>query len=260
LEHVLRSSIYALLEQERATLPDILALFDDKNFRQRVARTLRNPIVRAFWKSEYPSYQPRYQAEMVAPIRNKLGAMLSDPTLYRILTEPKEELSFRRIMDSGGILIANLAKGRLGEDTSAALGSLLVSTLGLAALSRSDTPAEERVPFAILADEFQTFTTSAFASQMAELRKYGVGLVLANQHLAQLDPEVRSAVIGNAGSLLAFRMGAEDAPFLAREFSPDIGAHDLMNLPNRRFYLRLMIDGTPSRPFSARTILGGRHK
>lgn len=136
-------------------------------------------------------YQPRYRSEVVAPIQNKLGALLSDPTLYRILVEPKVDLSFRRIMDDGGVFIANLAKGRLGEDSSAILGSLLVSTIGHAALSRADAPAEARRPFFLYVDEFQTFTTLAFANMMAELRKYGLGLTLAHQHFHQLEPDVR---------------------------------------------------------------------
>lgn len=254
MEHVLRSSIYALLEQDQATLPDILRLFADKAFRLQVTGRLRNPVVRTFWKDEFPSYQPRYQAEMVAPIRNKLGALLSDPTLYRILVCPKEEVRFRRLMDEGGILVVNLAKGRLGEDSASTLGTLLVSTLGLAALTRADTGPERRVPFHVFADEFQTFTTLAFASQMAELRKHGVSLTLATQHLAQIDPSVRHAIFGNVGTLLAFRLGAEDAHTVAREVHPVFGEEDLLNLPNRHFYLRLMIDGSPSRPFSARTL------
>lgn len=254
MEHVLRSSLYALLEQDQATLPDILRLFSEKAFRRGVAGRLRNPVVRAFWVSEFPAYQPRYQAEMVAPIRNKLGALLSDPALYRLLVTPKEDLSFRRLMDEGAVLIVTLAKGRIGEDSAATLGSLLVSTLGLAALSRADLPPASRRSFTVYADEFQAFTTLAFAGQTAELRKMGVALVLATQHLEQIQPEVRHAILGNAGSLFAFRVGPEDAVALAAEFQPVFGVEDLINLPNRHFYARLMIDGSPSRPFSARTL------
>lgn len=254
MEHVLRNSIYALLEQDEATLPDILRLFADKAYRRGIAGRVRNPIVRAFWKTEFAAYPPRLQSEMIAPIQNKLGALLSDPTLYRILVNPPEELRFRRIMDTGGILVVNLAKGRLGEDSAAMLGGLLVSTLGLAAMSRSDMPIEDRRPFHLMVDEFQSFTTLAFANQMAELRKVQASLTLATQHLAQIDPGVRSAVIGNAGSLITFRVGADDAGSLARELQPTFDVEDLLNLPNRHFYTRLMIDGTPSRPFSARTV------
>lgn len=257
MEHVLRNSIYALLEQDAATLPDILRLLSEKAYRKGVAGRVRNPVVRAFWKTEFAAYGPRLQAEMIAPIQNKLGALLSDPVLHRILVAPTEELRVRRIMDQGGILLVNVAKGRLGEDSAATLGGLLVSTLGLAAMSRSDIAPEDRRPFHILVDEFQSFTTLAFASQMAELRKVGASLTLATQHLAQIDPDVRSAVIGNAGSLIVFRVGAEDAGLLARELQPTFEVEDLLNLTNRHFYTRLMIDGAPSRPFSGRTLTLG---
>jgi hypothetical protein len=250
MEHVLRNSLYALLERDGSTLPDILRMYSDKAFRRGVLAGVENPVVRAFWKSEFANYPPRYAAEALAPIQNKLGALLSDPMLYRVLVNPPIDLHFREIMDEGGVLLVNLAKGQIGADSAATLGSLLVSTLGLAALSRAHAPAAERRPFFIFVDEFQSFATLAFANMAAELRKYGVGLTLANQHLGQLEPEVRHAVLGNAGTLLAFRVGVEDAPLLSRHFEPTFGPHDLLNLPNRSFYLRLMIEGTPSRPFS----------
>ncbi|MDR3548493.1 MAG: type IV secretory system conjugative DNA transfer family protein [Candidatus Pacebacteria bacterium] len=150
-------------------------------------------------------------------------------------------------MDQGGVLIVNLSKGELGVDSSNILGGLLVATLGLAALSRADAPADQRPPLFLYVDEFQSFTTLAFAEMMAELRKYGLGLTLAHQHFHQLDPDIRHAVLGNAGTLIAFRVGAEDAPLLAAEFQPVFGVVDLLNLPNRHCYLKLMIDGTPNR-------------
>lgn len=254
MEHTLRASLYALLERRGSRLPDILRLYADDEFRRAITSRVRNHVVRRFWTDEFEAYQPRYRAEVVAPIQNKLGALLSDPTLYRIFVEPKVDLSFRRIMDEGGVFIANLAKGRLGEDSSAVLGSLLVSTIGLAALSRADVPAEQRRPFFLYVDEFQSFTTLAFANMMSELRKYGLGLTLAHQHFHQLEPDVRHAVLGNAGTLISFRVGPEDAHLLAQEFQPTFGVEDLLNLPNRHFYLRLMIDGAPSRPFSAVTL------
>lgn len=254
MEHVLRASLYTLLERSGSTLPDILRLYADDDFRRAITARSRNSVVRRFWPDEFEAYQPRYRAEVVAPIQNKLGALLSDPTLYRILVKPKVDLRFRSIMDEGGVLIANLAKGRLGADSSATLGSLLVSTIGLAALSRADTPPEARRPFFLYADEFQTFTTLAFADLLSELRKYGLGVVLAHQHFHQLEPEVRHAVLGNAGTLIAFRVGPEDAHLLAEEFQPTFGVLDLLNLPNRHFYLKLMIDGAPSKPFSATTL------
>lgn len=254
MEHVLRNSLYALLERDDATLPDILRLFADKAYRKAVARNIDNPVVKTFWTKEFENYPARLRAEAVVPIQNKLGALLADPTLFRILAAPVMDLRLRPLMDEGRGLIVNLARGRLGEDACVVLGGLLVSTLSLAAFSRADSPAEGRRPFFLYVDEFQSFTTLAFVNMMAELRKYGVGLTLANQHLDQLAPELRSAVLGNAGTLISFRVGSIDALDLAREFQPAFGVVDLINLPNRDIYLRLMIDGAPSPPFSATTV------
>jgi hypothetical protein len=158
------------------------------------------------------------------------------------------------IMDDGKVLLVNLAKGQIGEDSASLLGGLLVTTIGLAAFSRADLPPEERRDFFVYVDEFQSFTTLAVANMLSELRKYRVGFSVAHQYLHQLAPEIRHAVLGNAGTIIAFRIGGEDAPFMAREFLDRIGEIDLMQLPNYRVYLRLMIDGTPSKPFSAVTL------
>jgi hypothetical protein len=254
MEHVLRNSLYALLERDGSTLPDILRLYADDKFRKGFVRSIRNDVVREYWVSEFDHYPARLRAEAVMPIQNKLGALLSDPMLFRILVAPRTDLRFRRLMDDGKVLLVNLSKGRIGEDSAHVLGGLIVSTIGLAAFTRADTPNESRRPFMLYLDEFQNFTTLAFVNMMSELRKYGVGLTLAHQHLHQLEPDILHAVLGNAGTLISFRVGAEDAPYLARELQPTFGVEDLINLPNRDFYLRLMIDGTPSRPFSARTL------
>ena len=254
MEHVLRNSLYALIEREGSVLPDILRLYADKAFRLGVVRNIRNDIVRTFWLQEFAKYQDRWRAETVAPIQNKLGAMLTDPRLYRALVAPAVPISFRKTMDQGGALLVNLSKGRLGEDGANVLGSLIVATIGLAALSRAEAPSESRRPFFVYVDEFQTFTTLSFANLMPELRKYGVGLTLAHQHLFQLEDEIRHAVLGNVGTLIAFRLGPEDASVIVRELTPPFTLHDMLNLPNHNFYTKLMIDGMPSRPFSARTI------
>jgi type IV secretory pathway TraG/TraD family ATPase VirD4 len=174
--------------------------------------------------------------------------------LYRALVVPEISISFRSLMDNGGVLLVNLAKGRLGEDSANVLGSMLVATIGLAALSRAEAPHDARRPFFLYVDEFQTFTTLAFANMMPDLRKYGVGLALAHQYLHQLDDDVRHSVLGNAGTLISFRLGPEDASVISRELQPTFEVLDLLNLPNHNFYVKLMIDGTPSRPFSGRTI------
>lgn len=254
MEHVLRNTLYALLEQEDARLPDILRLYADETYRKTITARLRNETVRRFWRYEFEKYHYRQRADAVAPIQNKLGALLADPTLYRILVSPQHDIRIRSLMDEGRVLLVNLSKGQLGEDSALMLGSLLVSTIALAAFSRADSPAEERRPFFLYVDEFQTFTTLMIATMMSELRKYGVGLTLAHQYFHQLEPDIRHAVLGNAGTLISFRVGPEDATILAKEFQPKFEVEDLLNLPNRSIYLKLMIDGTPSPPFSALTL------
>ena len=251
MEHVLRNALYALLERDDASLPDILRLFSDKKFRKSVARTIENPVVKEFWTTEFENYPARLRAEAVAPIQNKLGALLVDPTLFRILAAPAAEIRLRTLMDEGRGLIVNLSKGELGEDACQVLGGLIVTTIGLAAFSRANIALNQRRPFFVYADEFQSFTTLSLVNMMSELRKYGVGLVLAHQHLNQLDLAVRSAVFGNAGSLVVFRVGAEDAPYVSRELEPSFGVFDVLNLPNRLIYLKLTPGGTPAKPFSA---------
>lgn len=254
MEHVLRNSLYALLEREGSTLPDILALFTDDEFRREVTRGIRNPVVKQFWETEFEHYPPRLRAEACAPIQNKLGALLSDPMLRRILVEPEIDLHFRRLMDEGTILLVNASKGRLGEESALVLGSLIVSTLGLAAFTRAEADPSARRPYFVYLDEFHNFTTLMLANMMSELRKYGIGLVLAHQYMHQLDLDIRHAVLGNAGTIIAFRVGPEDAAILADEFQPVFDTLDLLNLPNRSIYLKLMIDGAPSRPFSGTTL------
>jgi hypothetical protein len=254
MEHVLRNSLYALLERDESTLTDILRLYADERFRKSVTAGIRNETVRRFWKHEFENYHFRMRADAVAPIQNKLGALLSDPMLHRVLVAPAHDLHFRSLMDEGRALLVNLSKGQIGEDSALVLGSLIVSTLGLAAFTRADSSASDRQPFFLHVDEFQNFTTLAFANMMSELRKYGVGLTLAHQHLHQLEPDILHAVLGNAATLVSFRIGPEDAGVISKEFQPTFDTQDLMSLANRDMYLKLMIDGTPSVPFSARTI------
>jgi type IV secretory pathway TraG/TraD family ATPase VirD4 len=254
MEHVLRNTLLTLLEQPAATLADILKLLDDKSFRAAAVARIRNEQVRQFWTTEYDHYPARLRAEAIAPIQNKVGAFLADPTLRRVLTSPEKPLQIRRIMDEGKILIVNLARGQLGEDTTALLGALLVTTAVLAAFSRAEVEPAERRPFFVYLDEFQSFTTRSLANMTAELRKYGIGVVAAHQYLTQVEPPVIDAVLGNAGTIICFRLGPNDAAAMAREFEPKLEAIDLLNLPNHEIYVKLMIDGAPSQPFSASTL------
>jgi len=209
--------------------------------------------VRAFWLREYPGYPARFRAEAIAPLQNKVGAFLADPLLYRILTAPTSSFDLRQIMDEGKLLLVNLAKGKLGEDTAGLMGAMLVAQLGLAAFSRADASERSRRDFWVYLDEFQSFTTLSLATMLSELRKYRVGMVLAHQYLAQLDLPIRDAILGNVGTILAFRLGLADAEILAQELYPIFAAADLVSLPNYQVYLKLMIDGRPSSPFSAET-------
>ena len=251
MEHILRNGLLALLEQPKAELADLLPLLTDKAFRLKLLAHVKNEQVRSFWMREYPNYSFRYQADGIAPIQNKIGAFLADPRLRRFLSPSDGGLRLRAIMDRRKVLLVNLAQGRVGTDRSRLVGGLLVTAMGSAAFSRADHPDTERPPFFVYIDEFQSFTTLALANMLAELRKYGVGMVLAHQYLAQLDPAIGAAVHGNAGTLICFRVGGADATVLAKEFRPIFAPEDLMTLPNYSADLKLLIDGQPSRPFSA---------
>lgn len=254
LEHILRNSLLTLLDQKDAVLGDILRLLHDSKFRKEAVTKVENEEVKKFWIDEYNKYPERLRAEAIAPLQNKVGAFITNPLLGRIFNRPEKPLQLRKIMDEGRILLVNLSKGKIGEDTALLLGSLLISRLGLAALTRTDTPQEQRPDHYLYLDEFHSFTTLSLASMLSELRKYRLNLILAHQYLSQLDPAIRDAVLGNVGSIIAFRVGAADAELLAPEFAPEITATDLTNLPNYHIYLKMMIDGAVSKPFSAVTI------
>jgi hypothetical protein len=253
-EHILRNALLALLDQPQATLADILRLMDDSVFRRIAASRVHNAQVRSFWLREYENYPARFRAEAIAPIQNKVGAFLADPILNVIVTRPKSAFDLRTIMDEGRILLVNLAKGKIGEDVAALLGALLVSRIGLAGLSRSDVPEASRKDFYLYLDEFQNFTTLSLANMLSELRKYRVNLILAHQYLAQLDPQVRDAILGNVGTIISFRLGLADAEILSKEFWPEFSAEDLIRLPNFSAYIKLMVRGAVTRPFSAETL------
>ena len=210
--------------------------------------------MRRFWLREYENYPARLRAEAIAPIQNKVGEFLVNPILRNIVGQPRSVLDLRRVMDEGKILLVNLAKGKIGEDTSALLGAMLVTKIGLAALSRAELPEADRRDFYLYADEFTSFTTTSFAGMLSEMRKYHVGLVLAHQYIEQLDEMVRGAVLGNVGTVIAFRVGLGDAEVLEKEFYPEFTTGDFVNLPNYSLYLKLMVDGTVTRPFSADTV------
>jgi hypothetical protein len=254
VEHLLRNTLLALLDQPQPTFADVPPLLADRDFRRDAMTHVRNRPVRTFWLREYEAYPARFRAEVIAPLQNKVGAFLANPLLHQILTQPQQTLDLRRLMDEGRILIVNLAKGKIGEDTAALLGSLLVASIGTAALSRADRPPHERRYFWVYLDEFHTFTTLSLATMLSELRKYAAGFVLAHHYRAQLSEPLQAAVFGNIGTIVSFRVGATEAEVLAQEFYPTLREADLLNLPNYHMYVKLLVDGMPTEPFSAETL------
>lgn len=255
LEYVLRNAILALLEQEDSTLLGVMRILSDKEYRKKIVVNLTDPVVKQFWTDEFAKYSSKFEVEAVAPIQNKVGQFLTNPMIRNIVGQQKSSMNMRKIMDEKKILVMNLSKGRVGEDSSALMGAMLITKIQQAAMSRIDTPDEEDRPdFYLYIDEFQNFSTDSFAGILSEARKYHLNLILAHQYIAQLGDMVRDAVFGNAGTLVTFRIGADDAEFFEKEFSPEITALDLVNLPNKKIYLKLMIDGITSRAFSADTL------
>lgn len=252
MEHLLRFALLALLETPGATFSDIIPMFTDKDFRRQVVARVTDEEVMRFWKKEFPNMNYKNAADGVAPIANKLGAFLAHPVVRKAVCDPETPLRFRRIMDEGRVLIVNLAKGRLGSDISDILGGLIVSSTMHAAASRQDQASYQRVPYFLYVDEFHTFTSSAFVGLLSEMRKFGLGLIVAHQFTAQLKEQVFEAVMGNVGTVIVFRVGATDAPILATQLG-DINPRDLMNVANYELNMKLMIDGVQSKVFSART-------
>lgn len=255
MEHLLRFAILALLERPGSTMQDIMPLFLDKDFRKEVVRDIQDEQVGDFWVNEYPAMNYKNAADGVAPIANKLGAFLAHPLVRRALCAPEKPLRMRTIIDEGTILIVNLSKGRLGADAANIVGGLIVSSLGNAAYSRQNLPPTQRRPYFLYVDEFHSFSTAAFANMLSEMRKYALGLIGAVQFTAQNEREVLEAILGNVGTLISFRVGATDAAILARQFGDTVpDPRDLVGLANHEVYIKMMIDGVQSKPFSARTL------
>ena len=255
MEHLLRMALLTLLNRSGSTIADIMQLFLDDDFRRDVVNGLPEGTVRAFWEKEYGALRYKTAMDGVAPIANKLGAFLAHPVVSKAICEPVQPLRFRHIMDEGKVLVVNLAKGRLGADISNVLGGLVVSSIANAAYSRQNVPERERRQWFLYLDEFQAFTTSAFAEMLPELRKYGLLLVLSTQSATRVSDDVREAMFGNVGTIIAFRVGATDAALLAKQFGADVPEpRDLVNLRNYEMFIKLMIDGMPSKPFSARSL------
>ena len=255
LEYILRYTILALLDRPETTMLDITRMLTDKEFRKETLGYCRDTVVLQFWNVEFASWNDKFVAEAIAPVLNKVGAFTANPIIRNIIGQPKSTFNIRQIMDEGKILIVNLSKGLIGEDNAAILGSFLVTKIQLAAMSRSDiTDVRDRRPFYLYVDEFQNFATDSFATILSEARKYGLNLTVANQYISQMSETVRDAVFGNVGTMISFRVSADDAPILAKQFEPNFESIDLLQMHNRNFVINMVIGGEKTPAFSARSL------
>lgn len=255
LEYILRYTILALLDRPSTTMLDITRMLTDKNFRKETLEYCKDVTVLQFWKNEFGQWGDKQVNEAIAPVLNKVGAFVANPIIRNIIGQPKSSFDIRKIMDGGKILVVNLSKGLIGEDNAGILGAFLVTKVQLAAMSRSDIPnVEDRRPFYLYVDEFQNFATDSFAVILSEARKYGLNLTVANQYISQMTDSVRDAVFGNVGTMISFRVSADDAPILAKQFEPQFEPGDLLQMHNRHFIINMIINGEKAPAFSATTL------
>ena len=257
MAYILQNTLLALLEYPGATLLAVNRMYTDKEFRNKVVANVTDVSVKSFWIDEYAKYTDKYTQEATPAIQNKIGQFAGNPLIRNIIGQPKSSFDLRQIMDEKKIMIVNLSKGRVGEGNARLLGSMLITKLYLAAMSRSDENASRlaQLPqFYLFVDEFQSFADRSFADILSEARKYKLNLTMAHQYIEQMDEEVRDAVFGNVGTMIVFRVGAYDADVLEKEFAPTFTAEDLVDLGLRQIYLKLMIDSVSSKPFSATTL------
>ncbi len=255
LEYILRYTILALLDRPSTTMLDINRMLTDKKFRQETLVYCQDTVVLTFWKMEFATWSEKFATEAIAPVLNKIGAFTANPIIRNIIGQPKSTFNVRKIMDEGKILIVNLSKGLIGEDNAAILGSFIVTKIQLAAMSRSDiSRVEDRRPFYLYVDEFQNFATDSFATILSEARKYGLNLTVANQYISQMSETVRDAVFGNVGTVVSFRVSADDSPILAKQFEPTFEPGDLLQMHNRNFIINMVINGEKAAAFNATTL------
>lgn len=254
LEHILRNTILSLLEYPGTTMLGITRILQDEEFRRRIVRKIEDPVVKSFWLTEFDKMQDKFRTEAIAPIQNKVGQFLSSPTIRNIVGQPKSTIDLRFAMDKGKIVIVNLSKGKIGEDNSALLGAMFITKFQLDAMSRANIPEKDRKDFYLYVDEFQNFATDSFATILSEARKYKLNLTMANQYIAQMPEEVRDAVFGNVGTVLSFQVGFDDAEYVSQQYGEEIMPPDLVSLSKYTAYMRLLVDGMPTKTFSLNTL------
>ncbi|NMC35678.1 type IV secretion system DNA-binding domain-containing protein [Candidatus Beckwithbacteria bacterium] len=254
LEHMLRFIVLALVEAGDATVIDIVRLLTETDFRHDVIAKVQNPVVKNFWTHEFAAWNEKFDNEAIIPIINQVGQFIANDYIRYTVGQKRSGFDFYQAMQNHKIVIVNIAKGKLGEENTALLGSMLVSKIQEATMARVSLAEADRQPFYLYVDEFQHFATEAFNQILSEARKFNLSLTIAHQYLDQLSEPIRKTVFGNVGSFVSFRVGPEDARFLAKEFTPGIKTDDLINLNVRDIYTKISIDGKSSTPFSAKTL------
>lgn len=257
IQYILNNIILSLLENEGQSLLGVNRMLNDKDYRKFIVSNVKDPSVRAFWEEEYAKAGDKYQQEAAPGIQNKIGQFISNPLIRNIIGQQKTSFDIRDVMDNKKILIVNLSKGKVGEGNADLIGSLLIMKIYLAAMSRADKgpyELEKLPPFYFYVDEFQNFANESFASILSESRKYKLALTVAHQYIEQMEDDVKAAVFGNVGTMITFRVGASDAEAFEKEFAPKFTMDDIVNLGFAQVYMRLMIDGVGSQPFSAITL------
>ena len=254
MEYILQNTLLALLEYPGATLLGVNRMLSDKDYRKKVVDNIKDPATKSFWVDEFAKYTERFAAEAVPAIQNKVGQFTSNPLIRNVIGQPKSSFDLRKILDDKKILIVNLSKGLVGEGNASLLGGMLITKIYLAAMSRADvseTKMKKLPNFYLYVDEFQSFANESFADIFSEARKYKLNLTMAHQYVEQMAEEVQSAVFGNVGTMIVFRVGPLDAELFEKEFMPTFTGEDFVNLGKYQMYLKLMIDGVGSQPFSA---------
>lgn len=254
LEYILRYTLLTLFSYPDASLLDIQPLLTNYNFRKKVLYYCNDQYLLSFWHNEFDKYPPQLKSEAISPILNKTGLFVAITQLRNVIGQTTRSFQIQEVMEQKKILICNLAKGKLGEDATTVLGSMMVNAIQLAALSRASQSEQNRIPFYLYVDEMHSFVSLSFADILAEARKYKLSLFLAHQYIEQIHEKIRYAIFGNVGTMIIFRVGADDAKHLTQEVHPVFSEEDLINLPRFSMYLKLMIDGATSKPFSANTL------
>ncbi len=254
LEHVLRYTTLALLDSPGTTILSILKMLTDKNYRQSIVRNIQDNVVKNFWVNEFAGWSEKFDNEAITPLLNKVGQFVSTNMIRNIVGQPDNKIDFREIMDGQKIMLMKVSKGILGEENAALMGSLAITKIYQAAMSRADVLEEDRIDFYFYVDEFQNFATDTFDEILSEARKYRLNLTLAHQFLGQLSPKIRTTVFGNVGSLVTFRVGGEDAKILEGEYNPRVKERDIINLGVRDFYCKMSVNGELREAFSGRSM------